>query len=690
MDILGETLRKPLFQKLTEEVTRSYEVGLRFTGKLASERRSQELFAASIVLDYQQEIYHKLSPEKVSQACEIVKQMPELSGTKGSAILRRELGDCSNLGEAAYLPLLQTIKGMFVRQVKLQTFFELIEEKENELLSWFLFGRAPYGEQLLQRKLRCSHKYVADMILGARRSLDKYLTKDQQLKLNAPYPSLNHTQLQQGLTRFKNNVEQSIAEQLCSDSGLNNSPTTRQKTFMNKLERIEKFKEPVIQMIVEWLKEWNTENPQKQKITPRSRWGHLKILSREVASFLVEKGQPSTGEYAYRSILRGILITALLPHYDEGRFVTQLQVKGIVAVDKLIAKPFSQTKPSYQQKLPLQLLMGSKYVIERPGNSAKITELALKTGEIPLQFWPYRKKKLLVEGKIRLHKSLLSFLKQGAKITLLVIAAGNAPAHKLKVTIVMTGKRKMFFTRKEIHKLQQKLPVISPSITKFNDGIGLDVNRLGEFMLIFSEEYPNKLPKIQLKLIERYKALACPVSELGIALTRKRKYYKLQPSKEAHIAWLKVKGELERVYKRRHRLLKTIHQKAGQWVATVLYHSNTRNLIIEDLKLTAKGTRGALAKIILSLPDEQDLFERSTLIVEWLTGKKQTLILVDPRNTSQGEHVACIKYPKGKIKRTKNEWDYARCNACDKHVNTHHNAAMIIRQRGLDYLAKIS
>ena len=682
MDILGETLRKPINKELNDEVTRSYVVGLRFPGKNIVESRSSELFAHNIVLGYQKELYKKLSPDIVSQACDIVQENPRISGTKGSALLRRKLGDCSNLGESAYLPLLQTIKVMFQRQEKLQCFFEILENKPNELLSWFILGRAPYSEQLLQKKLICSHKYVVDMISGARRSLDKFLQANHHL--NSPYPSLTLSDLKKALLRFKSVVETSITEQL--SSGTIKAQTARQKAFLKKIARIEKYKESIFQLMMEWLKEWNFP----KENTVRSRWRHLKILSRKFSNYLTEQGQPKTREDAYLSLFRGILITALLPHYDEGRFVTQLQVKGIIATDKLIAKPFSKIKPSYQQKLPLQLLMGSRYVIGRPGNSSQLTKIATETGEIGLQFWPYRHKKFLVEGKIRLHDSLQTFLKKGARINLLIITATDAPARKIKVNIVLSGKRELFFTKKEILADHKKFSTITAHPTPFNSTIGLDVNRLGEFMIIYSEECYNQLPEKLIKLINRYHSLERPVSELGLAITRKKKHCKKQPSKGAHIAWLKVKGELERVYARRYRLLKTVHQKTGSWITTVLYHSQARKLIIEDLKLSAKGKRGTLAKIILSMTDEIDLFEQVNLRVEWFTGNKQTLVLVDPRNTSQGEHVKCSNKIKGRIKRKGNEWDYASCNACGEQVNTHYNAAMIIKQQGIEYLTSNS
>lgn len=46
MDIFGQTLRKTTSKELAEEVTRSYVVGLRFTGKSNTERRSHLFYSS--------------------------------------------------------------------------------------------------------------------------------------------------------------------------------------------------------------------------------------------------------------------------------------------------------------------------------------------------------------------------------------------------------------------------------------------------------------------------------------------------------------------------------------------------------------------------------------------------------------------------------------------------------------------
>lgn len=624
---------------------------------------------------YQRELYQKLTPERVDAACVFVHDNPDLQGTFGSARLRRHLGDCSNLGEAAYLPLLQTVKGMFQRQAKLQEFFAQLTEHPTEALAWYVFGRAPYAEYLTYRQLQCSRKYLVDLGLGARRQLDQHLPSDQLL--SAPLPTLEKDSLRQAITTYQAQVHESMQGEAptLADVAL----SARQQTYLNKLERVTQYAEPVIALLQTGLERWN--HPEAN--SPKSRWRWLKNLSRDIAQYLQGQGEPRTGTYGYFSIVRGILVTALLPHYGEGKIVTHLQVTGCLAVDRLVSRPFSQPKAPHQQKLPLQLLMGPRYVVGRPGNAAELTALIREEGAFALDFWPYRRRKQTVTGTVRLHDPLRDFFQRGAQLQTLTVTAGDAPAHKLYVTLTVTGPRHIFFTSSALSQLQTHVP---PTLHHSRPpALGVDVNRLGDYMVAFSEAV--ELPADLLVVIASYQALERTLQELNRGLTRKRAHYERQPSQAAHVAWLKVQGEMERVYARRKRLLETIHQQTCQWVTTVLTTTESPVLCIEDLELCAKGTRGVLAKVILSLPDDQRLFERACLWAEHITGLPHSLVLVDPRGTSQGPHMGCSHTPPGQLRRQGASWDDAQCSACGQTVCTHHNAALVICARGLVLLS---
>jgi septum formation topological specificity factor MinE len=398
---------------------------------------------------------------------------------------------------------------------------------------------------------------------------------------------------------------------------------------------------------------------------------------------MVEQGYPGTAEYAYRSALRGILITALLPHYGNSRFVQQMMVKGMISAGKVISKPFSKKKPAREQKLPLKLVMGSQYVIGRPGGGEVLTRLAGKQGYFNLAFWPYRKRKQAVTGKVRLHGKLQDYLERGAEISSLTVSAGDAPARKLTVTITFKGKLKYFLSVTDVQK--QAKTMSSKKKSKNVKSAGLDINRLSKYMLAYSGR--EKMSKELLKVVNRYLNLEKTTSELHAGLDRKKKAFTAYPSKEKHVAWLKVKGELDRVYNRRKELLADIHRKSSRFTAAVLLANGSHVLCVEDLNMTAKGTKGALAKAILSMPDGSSLYERSCLLVEWLTGETTTLVKVDPRGTSQCRHHGCPSVPAGKILRDINNRDVAPCSSCHSRVNVHDNSALEINERGQVLLA---
>jgi hypothetical protein len=663
---------------LDEMVTRDYRVGIRFEGNSIAKRRSSELFATAIVNSYQQELYRKITPERVAIVEQTLLERPGLSGTMGVGVLRPLLGDCSNLGEAAYLPLLQAVKGMFMRQEKMALFFQIAGEQPRNILEWYIFGRSPFAESCLQKRLNLSHGYVSAMVLGARRNLDGHLAVDQLL--TAPLPRLTVKELAKAVKDFQQEIKVSMDQQLLEKDL--HELTNYQKAFQRKLKRLAEQREAIACLFIEWL----AEQAQPLETTPKSRWSHFNAFCRAISAFMVEQGYPRTADYAYRSALRGILITALLPLYGNGRFVQQMMVKGMISVEKVISKPFSKKKPSHEQKLPLKLVMGSKYVVGRPGGGEVLTRLAREQGYFDLAFWPYRRKKQAVTGKVRLHGKLQEYLERGAEITSLTVTAGDAPARKLTVNITFKGRMKYFLSATDIQN-QAKI-IYNKKKHKSVKSVGLDINRLSKYMLAYSgqEGLSNEL----LKAVNRYLNLEKPISELHVGLDRKRKAFLAYPSKERHVAWLKVKGELDRVYNRRRNLLADLHRKSSRFTAAVLLTNGSHVLCVEDLNVTAKGTKGALAKAVLSMPDGSGLYERSCLLVEWLTGETTTLVKVDPRGTSQCQHHGCPSVPAGKVLRDSTNRDEAPCSSCLTRVNVHDNSAVEINGRGLALLASPS
>jgi hypothetical protein len=83
------------------------------------------------------------------------------------------------------------------------------------------------------------------------------------------------------------------------------------------------------------------------------------------------------------------------------------------------------------------------------------------------------------------------------------------------------------------------------------------------------------------------------------------------------------------------------------------------------------------------MPDELDLFTRALHLIKLFTGNYIPLRSVSPAYTSSGPHVGCLSSPHGRLSRSGSSYDFVRCPACDLLVNTHRNAACLIRDRGL-------
>ena len=268
---------------------------------------------------------------------------------------------------------------------------------------------------------------------------------------------------------------------------------------------------------------------------------------------------------------------------------------------------------------------------------------------------------------------------------MLTLVSGPAPGYKLIVKIVMSGKLELFFSRKAIDKTG---PLVLTNSSSPLEAIGIDINRAGKDVMALSE--PVEVPGIILALSDRYWHLATVIKQLSQAFTKAQKEAKVYPSLAAQRWLLKLRGELARVYARRRRLLQQLFHEATRYLITVFIQTGCPVGCFEELNLTTRGKKGALAKVISSMPGGKAFLERIMLVSEWLGGKPLTVVLVDPRWTSQSEHVDCPAAPKGKLRRSGKDWDKVTCTICKQRENTQTNAAKVIKLRGLKYLKEHS
>ena len=661
---------------IQESVTRSFEVGVQFQGESKRERLNARFLANDIVRQLQRESYNNLTPEVVIRADAIVRANPKLKGTRGSTKIRNTLGKgySSNLSESYYLYLLNALKNMHRNEEKLTQFISLFSEHPQQLFEWLLLGRTPYLERQFQYRLRTNHKYACDLVQSSRRNIDSVLPENLQLTNDIKKPTnqaFHETFLSVYETkRIEFDLDQTgkrTPDSKCKD---------RQLTFFNKLQFLTTNKDFFIPYFQTWITEWNAN----QSNRPRSRWRHLSNFSRVIEKLALTQFNTKYRKYALRSVIRELLVTALIPLYSDGWTVDQL-VNEILDPHQMVALPFMKEKNKYRQKLPIQLVMGHKYVIPREGNSSVLTEKAKEQGSFEIHIHPKRRKKHGVYADVLIHPKIQAFLTNGATISSLVITAKDAPARKIAVRVIMNGQRWMFLSQKAIqHQVTEFCSQNIQLSAEFIRGLGLDINKLGESMLAFSEAY--SLSNQMRTTIRNYKKLAHVIRKNSHQLTIKRQdFFRLQTDL-SRIRWLKQQSEMERLYARQKRVLKTIHQQSSRFITAVLLDCLTPLFSVEDLKLSAKHTRGALAKAILSLPDEPEISEIATMTANWIGNLTIALERVNPQYTSQAPHLDCSVKPVGKIRKNATNSDLGTCSGCKTTLMIHTHASRVIRNRG--------
>lgn len=144
------------------------------------------------------------------------------------------------------------------------------------------------------------------------------------------------------------------------------------------------------------------------------------------------------------------------------------------------------------------------------------------------------------------------------------------------------------------------------------------------------------------------------------------------------------------VYDRHARFFKELHRLRCTVTTQMLLQTKSPILCVEDLQLTARSTREALAKAILNMPDQIDLYERAILLIFYLTGVITVLRRVDPRNTSHGVHVGCPVYPAGQVFHFRDAFDVTPCSTRGVLVNTHTNVVCLIRDKRLSHFSPLS
>ena len=606
------------------DVKRSYKAGLRFSWN-REEKRKLEKIANQRIMRQQQIVQNKILDNNMVDHAYNLLETANKGGIFGAAALAKKTGDRSNIGQVSSNYVISAVNGALDREEKLSHFLELIREQPRDGLSWLIFNRSPYLESVMAKILKVKFDYSRDLVLSAGRQVSNIV----RLFL----PRVEQEGFIISLKIFIEEIRQSIGD----------SDQRRKIVFLNKLLFLEKNKEIFSMTLFHWL-EYQRNNPEHPP------WKSLKYLSKHFSQMLGYKKRKELF-----SAIRGVLLLALSSHLDE----TVQEILGNINTRDLIAKPYQKER---RRLAPVDLIMGSKYVVTRPGNGKELTKLAIKDGKFALGIKdPDNSRSKIIQGELIISKRMRRMLNKGAEISSLSIRSGSAPSYKIIVSIHLKGAEDSF----QSTRFLDKYPIVTDQRVKT---IGMDINKVGPHILVFSEAI--ELPDILNKLCTSYNHLGTVISELSKAVSR--------AEKAEHGIKLKIEGERTRVYRRRKNILKEIKEQCRMLSAAVLVQTGVNTFNIEKLELSARGKRGSLVKAILNMPDELNIFEQAVILASTHTGTQIELKLINPWGTSSVHH-KCL----GKLRRGPGKWDIASCSKCGIEVNTHLNAAKFIRDGGL-------
>lgn len=662
---------------LTEQVTRTYTVGLRFQGQDRTERRKNEIRANQILTDLQHEAFDLVEPHWFDVARNVCQDHPDRSGTYLSSHLGKKLHEQSNLGQVSRLQVVQMTQGVLDREDKFRKFLSLLDDHPDEALAWFCLGQSPLLNRLTAQKTKTSIGYARNLLVGGRRTLDTLVPEEH--RLTAPYPDLSAGQVTQAVDQFCQKIRTRFQTYQAEHGDL----TDPMKVFLERLECLALVPELVGQVLSDMTQLSN--HPDDLPPLP-DRWGLLKVSSEVLADLLhsstiiQEQNQVvHTQQHAYLSCLRGILVTALAnnPSYGFQATVQRLRETGVLTPEHLVSKPLQKPRKRYHQVFPLALVMGSKYVVGRPGNSAVMTQLAKDDHEFELLLFEPGKRRFGLVARVRFHHTLVRFLKTGATIGLLTLHRGSAPGFKIRCDVVMTGPLKAFLSKTDVQAKMAELPPPPPE----PGTEAVDLNRISPY--IYQTTVPHPLPSSLVLRMDNYFRTLSTLPHISLIRTLAEQQVFSHPSPENYRLLSKRNHEVRAIHERLARQRKEIHLDVKRSLTALLAHDKVRVLYVEDLSLSTRGTRGALARAIVSVPDDLVMLKLAVAAVDLVDDCRPLLYSLNPRGTSSGPHFDCPSTPAGRLDRSLAFWDEAPCLGCGEVVNVHVNASRHLNQRGL-------
>lgn len=532
--------------------------------------------------------------------------------------------DRTNLGQSSFLRLVGMGRGYIEAIEKLTWFMEHFQSEPVEFVSFLLFGRAPWTERRLTWKFKVSFSWARNFLVGLSNKFRFSLT-DKQIRI-PDVLELNISEIMQAIEELESDLQEKLFEM--RETG---SDTSNTESFLNSLMKLKLNPNLLIEYFYseDYILTWKT----------------LKSYANSIKSISF-------------SAFRAVIIRACL-HREEWTHAIERCIREFTAKNTL-NRPFHDRV--FLKPLPIDLIMGSNYVIRRPGNAKKLQELLIKDGSIWFEF-PNTKLNNKRERAMACWfapKKVINALIKGASLRIFRYNMPKGPGKTIKVDIVLSGKEQLFvgknhlepFVRnKHVNKPIQKKPIL-----------GLDVNRLSKYTLTSPIELGfNAIIEGSLK---NWQLLEGIIAKLQRKLD-KNNNWKLT---------LKLKNEIILLYQRRSHLRKEIFKLLRVHLGRKLAELDVDYVGLEgNLIRNTKDTRGGLAKAISSMPNHIELVATEILALNLALEKAVKLVLVRKEGTSKF-HSICGHV----LERT---GDNGQCSVCDVVVDMHENAAENIEKR---------
>lgn len=531
--------------------------------------------------------------------------------------------DRSNLGQSSFLRLVAAGRNYLEMIEKFWWFKSLMKEEPKEFVSFLLFGRAPWTEARISRRFKSSFTWARNFLVGIH---NKFIYSLKSAHVSLPeIINPSEKELDGIMKNFIEEIEQ-------------------------KRELMEK-EEKNIQRITSFL-----NSLKRMKQDPSCFTGCF-LIPENTFSWRTLKKYTSMLHGISFSALRAVLIRACL-HQDAWTHVIERCIR-MFTPDTALKKPFHDR--SMLHPLPIDLIMGQKFVIYRPGNAKKMKEILLTRGCAWFEVPKVSLNGFLQRGKACWHapKKVLKALEKGARLHLFRFNMPKGPGNSVRVDVILSGAEHLFISSEHLNGIYSKKEHCkgeSPAV------LGIDVNRLSTHVLTGSRDL--EIDHAITQVLHKWNTLERTISALQARCDTCRDWKKAQ----------KFKMELRLLHQRRARLRNDLLRRVRIQLGKKILEWNVSHVGIEaDIQKDTRDKRGSLAKAIASMPDNISLIGQELFTLNTRLQKSIKLVLVRKEGTSKYHHDCG-----GIIDRV---GDMGTCQACGKRVNTHENAADNIKKR---------